>query len=123
MESLISIHSLGAQVELDEGRYRIDVIGGWGVTLGLFSVTLTNHETVIPSKRAFWPVQHYAHGKRAKRVLIVDIPKKDVYHIDFNRPETLQVNHHNLPFFPIMERTVPNQGLKIRITRQFFTFF
>ena len=67
MEHVINIHDSGHEIDLEVGEYKIDVLGGWGVKRGQFSISLKHNKTgkVVICKRSFWPIQSFAFGKRA----------------------------------------------------------
>ena len=94
----ININKKKEEIDLKARRYRIYVLGGFGVNLGEFSIFFKHKETneITECQKAFWSVQAYAFGKRAKRIFIVDIPKEGQFEVIFNNPETLKVNHSNL---------------------------
>ncbi|MDT8413091.1 MAG: hypothetical protein RQ875_11545 [Vicingaceae bacterium] len=101
---LININNKQEEIELKARRYRIYVLGGIFVNLGEFSISFKHKETneITECQKAFWPVQTYAFGKKAKRIFIVDIPKEGQFEVIFNNPETLKVNKSNL----IISRTL-----------------
>ena len=94
----ININSTEEIIDLKASRYRIYSLGGFGVNLNQFSISLKNIATdeSIKCKTACWPVQAYAFGKRAKRILIVDIPEEGRYEVLFDNPETLRIKHSKL---------------------------
>lgn len=75
MSRPININDKNAETNLFAGKYRIYIIGGWGVKIEDFKVLLKNMETdeIIESRKSFFPVQTYAFGKRAKRILVIDV--------------------------------------------------
>jgi len=116
----ININSKKEVVDLKSSRYRIYTLGGFGVNLGQFSISLKHTETneIIKCKKAFWPVQSFAFGKRAKRVLIVDIPKEGRYEVLFDNPETLRIKHSNLPISSMFRKPLTTDQIEILITEK-----
>lgn len=116
----ININSEKEIIDLNASRYRIYALGGFGVNLGRFSMSLKNIETneIVKCEKAFWPVQAHAFGKRAKRILIVDIPKEGRYEVLFVNPETLRVKHSNLPISSMFRKPLANDQIDILITKK-----
>ena len=85
-----------------------------------FSISLKNIATdeSIKCKKAFWPVQAYAFGKRAKRILIVDIPEEGRYEVLFDNPETLKIKHSNLPISSMFRKPLATDKIEILITEK-----
>lgn len=65
MEQVINIHNNGHEIDLKAGKYKIDVLGGWGVKLGQFSISLKHNVTgqTVDCERSFWPIQSFAFKK------------------------------------------------------------
>jgi len=120
----ININKQGEEIELKSRRYGIYVLGGWGVNLGEFSISFKQIGTkeIATCQRAFWPVQAFAFGKRAKRILIVDIPEAGPYEVLFNNPETLIVKCTNLPISSLFFRPLPTEQIEIVITEKLGVF-
>ncbi|WP_147767639.1 hypothetical protein [Seonamhaeicola maritimus] len=116
----ININSTEEIVDLKASRYRIYSLGGFGVNLNQFSISLKNIATdeSIKCKKAFWPVQAYAFGKRAKRILIVDIPEEGRYEVLFDNPETLRIKHSNLPISSMFRKPLATDKIEILITEK-----
>lgn len=120
----ININSKGEIVDLKAAKYKIYSLGGFGVNLNQFSISLKHTETSesIKCKQAFWPVQAFAFGKRAKRILIVDIPKEGRYEVLFHNPETLRIKHSNLPISSMFGRPLATDKIEILITEKLGIF-
>ena len=116
----ININSTEEIVDLKVSRYRIYSLGGFGVNLNQFSISLKNIATdeSIKCKKAFWPVQAYAFGKRAKRILVVDIPEEGRYEVLFDNPETLRIKHSNLPISSMFRKPLATEKIEILITEK-----
>lgn len=99
MSNLVNITSKGKTISLEARRYRIYILGGWGISLGDFSISLEQKETkrIIICERAFWPVQAFALGKRARRIFVLDIKESSLYEVIFGNSEDLKVKRSNLP--------------------------
>jgi len=61
----INIHSIGESLYLIKGRYRVFMIGGWGIEIGEFSISIRHSKTEALNKvkRAFWRTQTFFNGK------------------------------------------------------------
>ena len=116
----ININSEKEIINLKASRYRIYALGGFGVKLGRFSISLKNIETneIVKCEKAFWPVQAFAFGKRAKRILIADIPKDGQYELLFNNPKTLKIKHTNLPISSLFTKPMGTENIEILITEK-----
>jgi hypothetical protein len=117
MGHVINIHNSGQEIDFEIGKYKIDVLGGWGVELGQFSISFRHKQSgqTINCKRTFWPVQTLAFNKRARRILSVDIVERGTYKIEFTNAETLQVNETNLFFTRLSQDPIPNDKISIFI--------
>ena len=120
MNKPININNVREEIYLKACRYRIYVLGGFWVNLGQFSISFKHKETseITKCKKAFWPVQAYAFGRRAKRIFIVDIPKEGQFEILFNNPETLRVKHSNLPISSFFRKSLTSDQIDILITEK-----
>ncbi len=101
MNKPINILEKEVEINLKSRRYKIYVLGGFGVEVGDFSISLKNKETneQITCKKAFWPVRTYEFNIRAKRVFIIDVPKEGKYEVLFLNSHSLKVKHSNLPIY------------------------
>lgn len=117
MEFVVSIHTPNAQLEFLAGDYIIDVLGGFGVTLGKFAIYLRHLESgeVFTCKRSKWPIQGYAFGKRKKRILSVALDYSGLYEIQFIKPETIELHESNLFSFGWYNDIVPNKEISVYI--------
>jgi hypothetical protein len=102
-------------ISLQRGRYRIDVIGGWGVERGNFSISFKNMDSgySIVSKKAFWPVQLIRFGKRAKRAFLIDVPIGGDYELEFRHLASLRVRYNNLPITSRWESIIPHSEISL----------
>jgi hypothetical protein len=117
MGQVINIYNNGQEIDLEIGEYKIDVLGGWGVELGQFSILFKHEQSgqTIRCKRSLLPIQTLAFDRRAKRIFSVDILERGTYKIDFENPETLQVKETNLFFTGLFQRAIPNDKISIFI--------
>lgn len=117
MEKPISIHKIGEKVSLKKGNYRIDILGGWGVKIGEFSISIKNiiSKEIIECKKAFWPVQSFKFGKRAKRILTFTIYQEGEYEILFRNPESIKVKSSNLFIASLFPEIWPNEKIEIHL--------
>lgn len=120
MSRPININKQGEEIDLKARKYRIYVLGGFGVNLGKFSISFKHKETneIAKCEKAFWPVQSYAFEKRAKRILIVDIPEEGQYEVLFSNPETLKVKRSNLLISSLFTSNLATEQIEIVITEK-----
>ncbi len=118
MSKIININSQNEEINLEAGTYKIFLLGGFGITLNNFSISLINNKTneKIESKKAFWPVQTYVNGKRAKKILTLNINNSGQYKIVFNNPQSIKVKKSNLKFNFFSDENLLNENLEIIIT-------
>jgi len=117
MEHVINIHHNGQEIHLEKGKFKIDILGGWGVKLRQFSISFRNSRSglVINCKRSFWPIQSLAFRKKAKRVFSVDVPENGTYTVEFMNAITLEVKETNLLIGGLFQEPVPNENISIYI--------
>lgn len=117
MEYVVNIHTPNARLELLAGDYTIGVLGGFGVTLGQFTIDFRHLESgeVFTCKRSKWPIQGYAFSKRTKRILSVELDYSGLYEIQFIKPETLGLRESNAFLFSWFNETVPNKVISVYI--------
>lgn len=117
MEYVVNIHTPNTRLKLLAGDYMIDVFGGFGVTLGQFTIGFRYLESgeVFTSKRSKWPIQGYAFGKRTKRILTVALNYSGLYEIQFISPETLELRESNQFLFGWFNDAVPNNEISVYI--------
>lgn len=122
----ISIDKSGVELELNSGKYRIYILGGWSVSLGKFSITFKNksNNEKIECKRTIFGAQAYAYNTRAKKIFVVDIIEASTYQIIFENPESLIVKRSNLPFFSNIFSAVRRKDIRVLVTKSsgFSTF-
>lgn len=117
MAHLINIHDSGHVIDFEIGKYKIDILGGWGVKLRQFSISFRHGESgeIINCKRSFWPVQTLVFDRRAKRVFSVEIMERGAYTVEFANAETLQVKETNLFFSGLFQVPIPCEKITIFI--------
>ncbi|SNR14185.1 hypothetical protein [Tenacibaculum jejuense] len=116
----IRIHDSNQAIALSVGVYSINVLGGWSVFLGNFSILLINkkgREVIIP-KVTNWRIQSYELGERAKRIMTFEIKEPGVYFIEFKNPKDLKVRRSNLFLMKLFENEIPNNELNIWIDKK-----
>ena len=114
----VNIHEKGRCLNLDTGLCKIDIIGGWGVTLNNFFISLkklSNGEK-IPVKRIPIGIQSWDFGSRSKRIFKADIVQPGEYEIEFHNQEDIIVKKSNLILISFFEKPLPNHSLEIGIT-------
>jgi len=115
MPQPFSIQTIQQTLNLKAGNYSIYILGGWGVKLGDFTISLKNittQETIKP-RRVFWPLQTMIFNTRAKRILSIDILESGHYTIHFKNPESLKVTRSNLFLYSYFEQPMPNETITV----------
>ena len=117
MGHAINIYNSGQEIDLQIRKYKIDVLGGWRVELGQFSISLVHNQSgrTVNCERSFWPVQSFAFDKRAKRIFIANIIEAGTYNVEFKNSDTLKVKHTNLFFIALFQDPLPNDKISIYI--------
>ncbi|MFT6112314.1 MAG: hypothetical protein ACJAXV_001102 [Bacteroidia bacterium] len=118
---LVNIHTEKVAT-LKEGKYHINIVGGWGITLNGFSMELENLAsfTITIPRRSFWPVQSFWKGSRAKRVFSFEITESGEYRLTFKNSDKLEVRHSNLRtlMHRLFAEPVENKNLAILLKRK-----
>ena len=109
----INIYQTDKQVNLKEGTYHINLIGGWGVSLNQFKIELldSNNKSIICYKTTF-PVQNLT-DKKTKRILSVDIKKADNYKISFKNPGSIEVYPSPLFLLKLILKPIDNKNIQV----------
>jgi len=117
MGQVINIHSTEQEINLEIGKHKVDVLGGWGVDLGQFSISFIHSVTgqKVNCKKTIWPIQSFAFDKRANRIFIANILESGIYRIEFRQPETLKVKEANLFFSGLFQKPISNDKISIYI--------
>ena len=105
----ISVLDSNKAIKLSVGTYRINVLGGWSVSVGDFSIELKSKNTgkIIRPKVTNWRFQSYEFSTRAKRIMKLDISEPGVYFIDFEKQNDLIVRRSNLFFLDFFKKKYP----------------
>jgi len=111
----LNIHTKDIELFLDSKKYKINVLGGWGVKFGDFNVSIENSlsKELILAKRTKWPVQSYINGNRSKRILTIDVPVKGDYKVILKNPKTLEIKKSNLPIKSLFMEPIDNRKIEI----------
>jgi hypothetical protein len=119
----INIHTKNEVLNLAEGSYYVNILGGWSIFSNGFSIKLLSEITKdqVDIKRAKWPVQDFDFGKRSKRYYEFVIKKKGNYILEFVNPTKLKVRGSNVAIFPpfsFFNKEKPNNELSITIVKK-----
>lgn len=114
----INIYSKDKVVNLQQRRYRIYALGGWGAKVNDFRIIFINTSTneTFESTKAFWPLQTHSYNRRAKRILIVDILQEGIYKVIFQSPESIELKWSNLFLINRIHSKIPNNEIDVLIT-------
>ena len=117
----ININSSSTITNLQELRYSIFLLGGFGVKINDFSISFSNINTgeLVTVQKISFPVQSHFNYKRAKRIFRVDIPTEGLYKVIFHNPNSIKVKRSNLGMFNWIYAPISNQYLEILITAKF----
>jgi hypothetical protein len=117
MSFRLAIHSKGESVELACGKYKIDILGGWGVRLGDFSMSFTHRgsQQVVNCEKTPWRVQSFVSQIRAKRIFVVNIDNPGTYEVEFLNPGSLQVRPSGLFIISCFQKPIPNELIEVFI--------
>lgn len=114
----INIHT-NTEIFLKEGKYHINIVGGWKIEFNGFSIELEHLDRplVVIANRSFWPVQFFWRGRRAKRIFTFEIKEKGNYGLRFINSINLEVRHSNLRtlMHRIFTEPVKNKNLSVVI--------
>ncbi len=113
----IGIYDSEIVINLSAGKYSIKVLGGWGVSVGNFSIGFRNRESnkKITAENTNWRIQSYEYGQRAKKIMTVEIPDNGIYFIEFKNQKDLRVRRSNLFISRLFEHELSNESLEIWI--------
>ena len=117
MKKVVNIYNSGELTDFKQGKYKIDILGGWGVSLRGFSILLKNTQTdkLVKCKKAFWPLQSYAFKKKSRRIFTLEISESGTYAIEFENPDDIQLKKTNLFFCSGFQDTIPNSDISVYI--------
>lgn len=117
MKYVLKLKDNGTKLNLETGKYQIDVLGGWFVRINDFRISVTNVETgkTIEAEKTHLPIQSYKKGKRAKRIMNFSISDKGIYNVHFENSESLTVMKSNLLFTRFIFTPIDNEKIEIII--------
>ncbi|NEN23683.1 hypothetical protein G3O08_09235 [Cryomorpha ignava] len=124
MSRPLNLNSQGEVVNLKEGRYGVYILGGFGISLGHFSISLKHigKNEEIKSVKAFWPVQTFVNGERAKKIFIINVIKSGQYEVIFHNPKTVEVKSSNLLTSSFFNSPLLNDNLEVIFTKKLVPF-
>jgi hypothetical protein len=113
----INIYDSGKVLEIPVGIYSVKVLGGWEVSVGDFMFSLKNKDSgkTVNPRITKWRIQSYEFGERAKKIMVLDIPERGNYIIEFKNQKSLKVRPSNLIITRLFEKQIPNEQLRIWI--------
>jgi hypothetical protein len=115
----INIHSKKNSIMLSQGKYHIDIIGGFLIKKTKFKIKIlrVSDKSLVPIKIVRFGYQGFESGKRTKRYYEFYIKKTDNYLLEFINPEKLIVKRSNVLFFPFnfFNKIIPNKKIEIKI--------
>ena len=115
MEKIIGVQKEGYRLTLKRDYYKIDIVGGWGIRLKEFSVSLKNINTglILYPQRSFWPIQSYKKGIRSKRIFTIDVLDSGEYEVKFKGLDSLIVKSSNLLFLSLLQKPLSIDQISI----------
>ena len=118
----INIHQQHQQLELCEGNYLIDFIGGWFVAPNDFKILLKlqGDANVVAINDLKWKVQTFEFGAKCKRFYEFKIEQSGIYTCNFENSESVEIKKHNIPIFSfVFPKLYDNRKIMIYIYRKF----
>lgn len=120
MKRTININSHGEEIELEALKYKIYILGGWGVNLGKFSISFKKvaTEEIFKCEKAYWPIQTYAFEKKARRIFVMNVQEAGTYEILFNNPQSLKVKQSTSLIPSLFSSALSTKDLEIIISEK-----
>jgi hypothetical protein len=117
MNNPINIIDNNKQIELSPGAHHLNILGGWNVNTGNFSIILRElgGDIKIKSKDIPWRIQSFSFGKRVKKIASVEVPKKAIYEIEFLNATEVKVKKSNLIMLSVFQKNIPTNKIQIYI--------
>lgn len=114
----ININEIGSEIYLKVGRYEIYILGGYGVKLNQFTISIRNKESkkLIDCEKAFWRIQKHKFSKRAIRFFVVDVSIEGNYEIIFKNPKSLKLKTSNLPISSLFDAPLSTDNIEVYLT-------
>jgi len=122
LENEIELKDKTKIYELEKGKYKIYILGGWHVRLCGFKIELLNRTTKrkVEIEEAFLKEQSYINGKRAKQIWNFKIDREGIYSIKLANANSLKVKRSNLKIsnFILGRPVISTETLKMRIVKR-----
>ena len=98
LDNEIEISTNNKMYELDKGKYKVHLLGGWHVKLGEFKIELINQTTKrkVETNEPKLKEQSYISGRRAKHILTFKIDKIGIYSMNTSNSKSIKVKQSNL---------------------------
>lgn len=108
--------------ELEKGKYRIFILGGWQVKIGEFDIELVNKTTKrkVEIEEVLLKEQSYINNRRAKHIWTFKIDGEGIYLLTLSNTNSIQVKRSNLKIsnFVLRRPKIRNEYLKLRIVKR-----
>lgn len=114
----INIIDSEKEIELYTGIFSVSVLGGWDVIVNDFSFILKNTISgkIIKPKITQWKTQSFLFNEKAKKIMILDIPERGNYTIEFKNQERLKVWKSDIPYlYRLFRQPIEKQYVQISI--------
>jgi len=113
----VNIYTTGFKADFMKGFWHISLLGGWNVSLNQFKIglidTSTKETTYCMPNLSLLKMNRFSHGRKAKTILNITIPKSCEYEVLFENQGTLIVKKSQLLFTSMLFGYVPNKSLEI----------
>jgi len=122
LDNELELLTINKMYELDKGKYKVMLLGGWHVKLGEFKIELINQTTKrkVETNEPKLKEQSYISGKRAKQILNFKIDRKGIYSINTSNSNTVEVKQSNLSIsnFILRKPDINHKKLKLKIIKR-----
>jgi hypothetical protein len=122
MISPINIHKQNEQLDLREGNYLIDFVGGWLIEPNDFKILLSQNNTsdLVAINEIKWKAQTLEFGTKCKRFFEFKISQSGIYQLNFENSERVEIKRFsNLLFAIFFPKLIDNRKIMIYIYRKF----
>lgn len=122
LDNEIELSTNNKMYELDKGKYKVHLLGGWHVKLGDFKIELINQTTKrkVVTNEPKLKEQSFISGNRSKHILSFKIDSKGIYSVNTSNSKSIKVKRSNLKIsnFILRKPDIKTENLKLKIIKQ-----